>query len=473
MKVAISTKSVENAKKFLGGEITKWNFDKVRANAAKTWNKALSSILIDDETISRDEKSSFYTALYFALISPKDRTGDCPWDYSGPYHDDAICVWDSFRSQYPLLTLIRESAVRDKIISSCEIFKHYGYSYDALLGGQGDMVQGGDDVDVLVADAYVKGVPGINWKEAYNLLKGHATVSGRTPLYRENDRGWVPFNSISKMAYATASKSLEFNYNDFCASQVAGGLGYEREKSRFLKRSAQWMNLWDPNTSSDGFKGFIQAKDSAGNFVPIDPKTNPKGSFSLYFYEGNSWTYSYFMPHQMQKVIERMGGNDIFTKRLEHYVGDMIEITNEPCFLTPYLFDYVLRPDLTSFYVRNVAKVFTNNDYPGDDDSGAMSSWFIFSRLGFFPVAGQDIYLINGPIYKKVTIQMENGKKIVINGKEASLENKYIKSAIFNGKKLNNAWFRHKDLKDGAMINFNMSAKPSAWGLNGTVPPSF
>jgi len=440
----------------------------------KTWNKALSSILIDDETIYKRRETSFYTALYFALISPKDRTGDCPWDYSGPYHDDAICVWDSFRSQYPLLTLIRESAVRDKIISSCEIFKHYGYSYDALLGGQGDMMQGGDDVDVLVADAYAKGVSGINWKDAYNLLKGHAAVSGRTPLYIENDRGWAPFNSIPKMAYATASKSLEFNYNDFCASQVAGGLGLENDKARFLNRSTQWTNLWDANTSSDGFKGFIQAKDSAANFVPIDPKTNPNGSFSLYFYEGNSWTYSFYMPHQMKKLIELMGGNVTFTKRLEHYVSDLIEITNEPCFLTPYLFDYVSRPDLASFYVRKVAKVFTtNNDYPGDDDSGAMSSWFIFSRMGFFPVAGQDVYLINGPRYKKVTIQMENGKKIVINGLGASSENQYIKSVTLNGKELNQAWFKHGDLKNGATINFNMSETPSNWGFKGTVPPSY
>jgi alpha-1,2-mannosidase, putative len=472
LKVAISTKSIANAEEFLDNEIPVWNFDQVQTDAADIWNKALSSILIDDETISRDEKTIFYTALYHCLISPKDRTGDCPWDYSGPYYDDQLCVWDTYRTEFPLLTLIKESVVRDNIKSFCEVFKHYGYAYDALLCGMGDMVQGGDAVDVLIADAYVKGVPGIDWSDAYHLLKGHATVSGRTPYYLDNDRGWVPFNTIPRMAHASASKTLEFAYNDYCAAVVAGGLGRKEDKIRFLGRSTRWINLWDPNTISEGFKGFIQAKDTANNFIAIDPKTNPEGPFSLYFYEGDSWTYSFYAPHQMNKLIRLMGGDTTFTKRLEHYAGNRIEIDNEPCFLTPFLFVYALRPDLTSFYVRKVSDNFTRNAYPGDDDSGAMSSWFIFSRLGFFPVAGQDLYLVNGPRYKKVTIQMENGKKITIFGEKASEENKYVESVNLDDRNLKQAWFKHSDIKNGVVIKFKMGPHTTKWGQT-APPPSY
>ena len=474
MKVSISTKSVANALNFINNEISGFDFEKIKANATEKWNRALSAVLIDDKDISEDEKTIFYTALYYTQISPKDRTSDCPWDYSGPYYDDQLCIWDTFRSEFPFLTLIKESVVRDNIQSFIEIYKHYGYAPDAFLCGLGDMVQGGDDVDNVIADAYAKGVKGINWPDAYKLLKGHATISGRTPHYRNNDQGWVPFNTIPKMAYGSASKTMEFAYNDFCLSKVAEGLGFRKDKDRFYNRSTKWTNLWNQDIKNEGFSGFITAKDSTGKWEVLNPNENPGGSFSKYFYEGNSWTYSFFVPHQMDKLINLMGGKTIFTNRLESYVDKKIEITNEPCFLTPYLFTYVARPDLTSKYVRQISTAsFTRNAGPGDDDSGAMSSWLIFSKLGFFPVAGQDLYLMNGPRYEKVTIQMENGKKIVIYGKNASDENKYVKSVTLNGKSLNQAWFRHGQIKDGAVIDFQMDSKISTWGLKGNLPPSY
>ena len=474
MKVSISTKSIANAQKFVNNEIPGWDFEKVRTNATKTWNKALSAVLIDDADISNDDKTCFYTALYYALIGPKKRTGDCPWDYSGPYYDDQFCIWDTFRSEFPFLTLIRESVVRDNIQSFNEVYKHNGYVNDAFICGLGDMIQGGDDVDIVIADAYAKGVAGVNWNDAYKLLKGHATLSGRTPLYRNNDLGWVPYNTIPQMAYASASKTMEFAYNDFCLSSVAGGMGFKEDKDRFLKRSTKWKNLWNPDVKDEDFSGFITSKDTTGKWEVLNPNENPGGSFSKHFYEGNSWTYSFFVPHQMDKLIHLMGGKSTFTKRLETYVGNKIEIANEPCFLTPYLFTYVARPDLTSMYVRQVANTnFTRNAYPGDEDSGAMSTWLLFAKLGFFPVAGQDLYLVNGPRYKKVTIQMENGKNVVIYGKNASSDNKYVKSVTLNGKSLQQAWFKHSEIKNGAVLDFQMDSNPSTWGLKGNLPPSY
>jgi len=474
LKVAISTKSVENAEKFLKNEITGWDFDRVKSKAAKIWNKSLSTILIDDNTVSDDQKTMFYTSLYHSFISPKNRTGDCPWNYSGPYYDDELCVLDMFRCQYPLLTLLKESMVRDNVNSFVELYKHYGYAPDAFLCGLGDMVQGGDDVDIVAADAFTKGVKGINWTDAYKMLKAHATVSGRTPYYIDNDRGWVPINTLPKMAYASVSKTLEYAYNDFCTSEVAGALGFNRDKERLFNRSTHWVNLWAPNASSKGYTGFIMAKDTNGNPDIIDPSDDPGGSFSKYFYEGNSWQYSYFVPHQINKVIQLMGGDSTFIKRLEYFVANELTLDNEPVFLIPFLFNYAARPDLTSKYIRYISTTkYSRFNYPGDEDSGAMSSWYVFSQLGFFPVAGQDVYLMYGPGFKKVTIQMENGKKIKIYGNNASIENKYVKSVTLNEKNLKKDWFRHNDIKNGAVLNFNMSSTPTNWGHDGTLPPSY
>jgi predicted alpha-1,2-mannosidase len=488
VKVAISTKSGAKAAEFLKSEIPDWDFDRVQSGAAETWNAALSSILIDDPEISDDEKTIFYTALYHVLLSPQNRTGDCPWDYNGPYYDEEHCVWDTFRTKFPLLTLIRQGAVRDNVRSYCEVFRHFGYAADALFGGQEDFAQGGDDVDVLVADAYAKGVPGIDWTASYNLLKGHATMSGRSALYRADDRGWVPYGTLPlfqlgnvfleppnvvQLSGGADSKTLEFAYNDFCLARVAEGMGHDEDARRFLTRSGQWVNLWNSQAGSDGFHGFIQSKDIDGDWVPFDPaKTNTSMSPDLY--EGSSWTYSYFVPHQMSKLIALMGGKENFIQRLHHYIARRLEMYNEPCFLAPYLFNYVSRPDLTSAAIRRInTAYFSRAGYPGDDDSGAMSSWLIFSKLGVFPVAGQDVYLLFGPRYQKVTIQMENGKRIVIYGKGASQEAAFVKSAMNNGVALDRAWIRHGDLRGGAVLDFTMSPTPTAWTWDAAAPPSY
>jgi putative alpha-1,2-mannosidase len=169
-----------------------------------------------------------------------------------------------------------------------------------------------------------------------------------------------------------------------------------------------------------------------------------------------------------------MGGRDAFIERLHFYLARRLEMWNEPCFLTPYLFTYVSRPDLTSAAVRKIStRDFTRGQYPGDDDSGAMSSWLIFSKLGLFPVAGQDIYLLFGPRYRKVTIQMENGKRIVIRGKDASQEAAYVAAATLNGASLTKAWLQHAELSAGSILAFTMSSSPTTWGWNAPPPPSY
>jgi predicted alpha-1,2-mannosidase len=471
-KLAVSLKSPANAERYLAAEIKEFDFESQRKRAGETWNRALSAALVDDPRMTDSDKRTFYTAVYRTMLGPKDRTGDCPWDHEGPYYDDHLCIWDTFRTELPWLTLVRQSVVRDIVLSFLGVFRRYGYAYDAFLGGKGDMIQGGDNVDVVIADAIAKKIPGIDAKTMYEILLAHATKSGRTPEYRDKDRGLVPFGTLKRLAIGASGKTMEFAYNDFCTAQVAGSLGLAEDRRRFGARSEQWAELWNTQTESRGFKGFIQSRDRDGNWKPTAPFRSGIHPFCPHFYECDSWTYSHYVPHQVSRLIELCGGPEAFVARLASY-GEVCEMENEPQFLLPYLFIYASRPDLAPKYTRKIWSKFHEGNTPGDEDSGAMSSWYLFTTMGFFPNAGQDVYLINGPCYRKLTLQMENGKKIIIEAKNAGRDNIHVRSLNINGVPWNQAWFTHDRITDGATLTFEMTNQPTDWAKNGPLPPSY
>jgi putative alpha-1,2-mannosidase len=234
--------------------------------------------------------------------------------------------------------------------------------------------------------------------------------------------------------------------------------------TNYSKRSQLWINLWNPIAESDHFKGFIMPKTTAGNFVNIDLKKN-WGSWNEYFYEGNSWTYSLFVPHQFPKLISLSGGKEIYSNKLEYaFKNNLIDYSNEPAFLAVYSFIYAGRPDLASFWARKLlVNGFSLKGYPGNDDSGAMSSWYIFNSMGFFPNAGQDIYYLVGSLFSKSVVALPNNKQIVIEAENASKTNLYVQSCTVNGKQWNKAWITHEIIKEGAIIKFVMGPSPSSW----------
>lgn len=256
----------------------------------------------------------------------------------------------------------------------------------------------------------------------------------------------------------SSSMTLEYAYNDFCIAQVAKGLGKTKDQKQYLLRSRNWLKLWNPELESKGFKGFIAPKTASGDFVDFDP-VKDWGPWGDYFYEGNTWTYSYFMPHNFKKLIEISGGKLAFTQKLESAIkNDLIAFYNEPAFLISQAFHYAGRSDLASFNIRKLMKDrFSEQGYPENDDSGSMSSWYIFSAMGIFPNAGQDLYYLNGPIFKQVKIHLANGKTIDIVAKDASEKNIYVKSVVINGKLWDKFWFNHKEIQNGARIIFNMT----------------
>jgi predicted alpha-1,2-mannosidase len=503
VKMAVSFTSVEQAERYLADELPDWDFEKVCAEADAAWNQKLEKVKV--EGASDEQLGIFYSALHRTFIMPRNRTGDNPkWVSKVPYWDDQYCIWDTWKTLFPLHTLISESMVRDNLKAWMDRFIHNGEIADAFIAGNDRYYewhvntwewlrnQGGDNFNNVFADAYLKGVEGIDWKAAYAILKFSADAE-RAPAYRAGDRGWLPYRCYP--FGLVCSRSMEFAYNDFCVAQMASRMGEKADAERYLMRSRQWTNLWNAELESDGFKGFIAPRDMNGKWFEYDPKTDKAasspGGLDRAFYEGSSWVYSFFAPHDFSRLIQRSGGAETYVKKLQHamesgehhifVVNDgtvgigsapgLIDMSNEPSFMTPFSFIYAGRPDLTSYWVRKNMANYTRDNFPGDEDSGAMSAWYVFAALGLFPNAGQDLYLLSGPLFPRATLQRENKSKIVIEGVNVSPDNIYVQSVTLNGQSLERAWIRHQEIKDGATLRFVMGDKPSAWGKK-ILPPA-
>lgn len=461
MKVATSLTGYENAEKFLETEIPEWDFEKVVKEGKNTWEKQLEKIRID---ATGDQKKLFYTAMYHTMVMPRDFSGDNPhWKGDKPFWNDQYAIWDTWRTLFPLHVLINPGMVRDNILSFVDRLDHNGMVRDAFISGNdAGNDQGGNNVDNIIADAFVKSVPGIDWNEAYRVLKFNADHERKgdgknNSVYLE--KGWIP---SGKMA---TSYTLEYAYNDFCVATVAKGLGKTADYKKYLDRSNGWINLWNNKLESKGYTGFMDTRDNNNKFINLDPAEYQK-SWTGPYYEGTSWTYSYFVPHNIEKLVSLMGGSKNFSDRLNFALkNDLIDYRNEPSFLALRSFSHAGRPDLTSLWVHNaLLQNFDLTGGLGNDDSGAQSSWFIFSSLGFFPNAGQDIYYLNAPLFKKSEITLWNGKKLLITADNLDEKNYYIKSCKINGKIWENAIFRHGDIAEGGTIELELSDKPTGWG---------
>jgi len=491
LKVGISYISCLKAKANLEKENPGWDFNKVKLAANEVWNKSLNSIIVEGG--SPDQNKTFYTALYHSMLMPTDITGENPkWKSSEPCYDDYYAIWDTFRSSHPLLSLILESKQVDMVRSLIDIFEHEGYMPDARSGNDNGRTQGGSDCDMLIADAYVKGLKGIDYEKAYQAMIKNAEVAPGGDERKEGRGGISDYNKLGYVSIdfeRSGNRTVEYANNDWAIAQVAKGLGETEDYKKYKKRASNWQNLWRP-CYSHGAKGFIWPRnadatwaDSAYIFSWTENKSL-KGKFTEFtggtwpdvFYESHSWEYSFYVPQDVKTLIEKCGGKAAFISRLDtFFTNNYYNVGNEPGFLTPVLYNYVGRPDKTAFQVnriRHASYNATRRGLPGNDDSGAMSSFFVFHSLGFFPNAGQDIYLISTPLFSKSILAMENGKQITITAKNLSDKNIFIQSATLNGKPFNKSWFRHSDIKDGASFEFIMGNQPSAWSTTSTLPPS-
>jgi predicted alpha-1,2-mannosidase len=468
LKIAVSFKSEAQAAAWLEKEVPGWDFDGLKSRAADIWEKALSAITLESDY--REETRKFYSSLYHSMVQPRDRTGDNGnWDSTAPFWDDHYTLWDTWKTLFPLMAIIRPDMVRDNVNSFIDRHRHNGYVATAFIQGKEYKVgQGGDEADNIIADAYAKAIPGVNWSEAYDLLRYHAEQN-RTPLYRS--LGHVAMNE--KAGYCNRMKSgsstLAFAYNDFCAAQVAKGLGKTDDYRRYIERSHNWKNVWDPSAEDSGFTGFVRARHEDGRFT----HTPPRKGYNSDFYEGTCWIYSYFVPHDAPGLVEKMGGQRKFIERLCFALqNNLIDFTNEPSFMTIWMFDIVKRPYLASHWANVLRKQFDLRGYPGDEDSGAMSSLYVFLAAGIFPYAGQDVYYLHGPSVPKMIFHLPNGKTFAIVGVNVSPNNIYIQSVKLNGIPLDIPLIHHKDIISGGLLEFTMGPEPAPWGCEGEFNPS-
>ena len=475
-KVGISFISAEQARQNVQREVPAWNFASVHNAATALWNAELAKLSLSGESDS--QRRQLYTAMYHIMLMPTDRTGENPdWQSSEPYYDDFYCIWDTFRTSSPLLTLISPDRQRDIIRALVDIYRHTGYMPDARSGNDNGRTQGGSNANVVVADAYVKGLKGIDYETAFAAMVHDAEVppadaqkEGRGGLKDYNEKGFVTLADER-----SGSRTAEYSYDDFAISEVACGLGKTKEAGLYASRAHNFEHLWDKDMTVQSFKGFMRPRNPDGSWAP--PYLVVRGTWPDFFYEGDIWTYSIYAPQDMRRLIEMAGGNEEFVHRLDWtFLRGHFDVTNEPGFLLPVLYNYAGRPDKTADIVHLLLeKAFTDTraGIPGNDDSGAMSSWLIFSTLGIFPIAGQDVYLISTPSIPNASLSLGNGKKLNIVAKNLDGDglNRYVQLATLNGVGLPNAWFRHQQIKDGAILVLTMGSAPSNWG-KATPPPS-
>jgi predicted alpha-1,2-mannosidase len=478
LKVGISFLSVEQARRNLGSEIPGFDFDRVHADAVSAWNRALGAVELKGATAEQEQM--FYTALYRSMLMPVDRTGENPlWQSDEPYYDDFYAIWDTFRTSGPLLTLIAPQRETGIVRALVDIYRHEGWLPDARSGNFTGRSQGGSNADMLIGDAYVKHLPGTDWNEAYAGVMNDGEVSPPEPI----NEGRGGLDDWKKLGYVSmegtdrsASLHMEYAANDFEIALMARGLGHEADFRRYLARSGNWGRLWDSQFEEGGVQGFIRPRHRDGtwkmNFTAM--LTSTWGGDT--FYEGNSWTYSLYVPQDVAGLIRKSGGSQRFVDRLDAFfdVPGRYDVGNEPGFLSPYLYIWAGRQDKTAERVREiVAKSYHvgRKGLPGNDDSGAMSSWYAFSAMGVFPNAGQDVYLIGSPAIPEVTLHLAGDRTFAIEAKNVSDVNRYVVSATLNGRPLDHAWLRHEDIVQGGRLVLEMAEKPGRWPT-GELPPS-
>ena len=476
-------------------EIADWDLDRVKNDAKAEWNKILG--LIEVEGGTQDERVIFYSSVYRIFMQPTDYTDENPvWATSKPYYGDYHAIWDTYRATHPFINLLKPALGGQMMESLVDIYRHDNYMPDARTSHSTGRTQGGSNCDMLIADAFVKGVPGIDYEAALQAMLKNATTPpgdderkwGRGGLWDYNRLGYV-----SSDYKRSVTRTFEYGPNDWAIATVAKGLGKQHLYEQYKKQASRWENLWNPEVESLGFKGFAWPRKNDGRWLDApDFSVFSSGSFEHPFYETFAWELSFYVPHDMKRLIAKTGGNEPFTKRLDAYFSipfpgkreellhwtklyGMCQISNEPSFLIPSAYCYVNKPYKTAKIVRSLMSTMYNTSragVPGNDDSGSMGAWYAFHALGFFPNAGQDVYLISSPVFEKTVIHLENGKTLTLVAKHANEKNIYIRSCKLNGKTFENTWFRHSDIVNGATFEFVMGDKPSKWAENGVPPPS-
>jgi len=490
VKVALSPVSVENARMNMKAEIPDWDFNKVSQASADEWEKELGKIKVEG---TLQQKQIFYTGLYHAFTQPNN-TADVNGDYQATdmtirnapdkVQYSTFSLWDTYRAAHPLYTFIQPEKTAAFINSMLRQYDTYGYLPIWQLWNDENYCMIGNHAIPVITDAILKGISGIDIEKAYEAVKASSTTDHPgSPFSAWEKYGYIPEDVESQ----SVSITVEMAYDDWCVAQLAKKLGKTADYEHFMKRSAFYKNLYNPKT------GFFQARNKDGNWLtPFNPLDYGGNGGSPYT-EANAWQYSWYVPQNVPDLIHLMGGNKAFSAKLDTFFtlankpGDVngnasgfigqYAHGNEPSHHIAYLYDYSGQPWKTQFYVAKVLNELYNNSssgYQGNEDCGQMSSWYIFSAMGFYPVnPASGVYAIGSPVLKNAVMQLGNGKTFTVAVKNSSPENCYIQSVKLNGTAYDKAYIIQQDIMNGGKLDFVMGSKPNKnWGTKaGDVPP--
>jgi len=479
IKFALSNTSTEGALKNLEAEIPHWDFAKVKEQTQEKWNNELSKVLVETET--PEQKETFYSALYHTMLSPviyEDVDGQYRGLDQNIHQSDGFTnytifsLWDTYRALHPLFNILQPERNNDMVKSMIAhqkesvhhmlpIWSHYANENWCMVGYHSVSV---------IADAIVKGVSDVDLSEALGACTSTATVSYFDGLGDYINMGYVPEDKSS----SSVSKTLEYAYDDWCIAQIARKAGDMKTYDEYMKRAEYFNNVYDPEI------GYMRPKLANGEwraeFDPID--THGQG-----FIEGNAWNYGLYVPQDIDKMIEMMGGKDTFSAHLDKIFTTEIEdkfieknedITrdgiignyvhgNEPGHHIPYLYNWTNDPWKTQERVRMIMDTMYSNGVDGlcgNDDAGQMSAWYIFSALGFYPVLpGSEDYAIGSPMVKRAEIRLPNGKYLNIIAENQGPENVYVEKIELNGKVVEGLNLNHFDLMAGGTLTYYLTSK--------------
>lgn len=492
MRIASSFISFEQAELNLKRELGNDNFEATKAKAKAIWNKTLSKISVEGGTV--DQTRTFYSSFYRTLFFPNklyEINAENKVVHWSPYNGNILPgtmfagtgFWDTFRALYPFLNLVYPGINKEMQEGLVNDYKEGGWLPEWSSPGLANVMIGNNSASV-VAEAYLKGLRGYDINTLYEALihgannEGPMDAVGRRGVQYYNELGYVPYDvKINE----NAARTLEYAYDDFAIYKLGKALGRPKaETDLYAKRSMNYKNLFDPAS------GLMRGKNKDGSFQsPFNPF-----KWGDAFTEGNSWHYSWSVFHDINGLAQLMGGKEKFVNKLdsvfslpptfdESYYGGVIhEIRemqianmgqyahgNQPIQHMIYLYNYAGAPWKTQYWVReslNRLYKATPDGYCGDEDNGQTSAWYVFSSLGFYPVTpASDQYVIGAPLFKKVTLSLENGKIIVINAANNSADNRYVQGLKVNGAPYSKTWLSHSALLKGATLDFNMSATPN------------
>ncbi len=491
-KVASSFISFEQADINLKRELANDKFDVTKDKAKSIWNKTLSRINVEGGSI--DETRTFYSSLYRTLFFPNkmyELDANNKIVHWSPYNGKVLPgymfagtgFWDTFRALYPFLNLVYPSINKEMQEGLINDYKEGGWLPEWSSPAYADIMVGNNSASV-VSDAYIKGLRGYDIETLWKAVtkgannSGPMAAVGRDGVKFYNELGYVPFDAGFS---ENAAKTLEYAYDDFAIYNLGRALGKpESEIGIYAKRSMNYKNLFDPSS------GLMRGKNKDGSFQSPFSPFKWGGAFT----EGNSWHYTWSVFHDVAGLAKLMGGKDKFVTKLDSvfsmppifdesaYGGVIHEIRemqianmgqyahgNQPIQHMIYLYNYGGAPWKTQYWARETMNRMykaTPDGYCGDEDNGQTSAWYVFSSMGFYPVTpAVGEYVLGAPLFKKVTLTLENGKTVVINAPKNSDANRYVDALKINGKPYSKNWLSHNELQKGAVLDFSMTATPN------------